>query len=142
MNTKNLIERIRELFLYNRRGGTTTLLKEAVKDKKVWVLVPTEDEAKEFGDSAISLTSLFDGKTEGVDARPVLMDNNAMLKLCELVGINITTLEEEKKDRDLRLKNIYEELIRFYNRTEYPETQFSHPHKRTPSWEEIAKRHT
>ena len=101
---KNQLRRILQFFLSHRRSGTTTLLKEIAGVSDVWVLVPTAEMKKEFGDKAISIDDL--DKAMGMSSRPILVDNFTMIRLCEAFDINISKLEFKVKQRELLINSI------------------------------------
>lgn len=95
-----------------RRSGTTTLLEKIAKEYDVYILVPSSEEKKDpkWNGKAISFDDL---KNDGVEPKPLFLDNHAMLKFSELAYNYSQKLEKELKDRNGLLQKIKTDLINF-----------------------------
>jgi hypothetical protein len=79
-----------------RRSGTTTLLRKISDEMEAWVLVPYEEDKKEFFDSALSFEDLNGGC--GREPKPILVDNYTMMKLLSMAITEIEVRDAQIND--------------------------------------------
>ena len=88
---KNVFKSVFNFVLSQRRSGTTTLIKKIADENDVWVLVPNMSDSLQFKKgSAISVHQLC-GSSDGLEGRPILVDNATLLRL-----IGAAAKQEEK----------------------------------------------
>ena len=79
-----------------RKTGTTTLLKKIAEENDVWVLVANSEQAKEFGDKAMTISDL----KLGVERKPILFDPYSVEYLSGVAQDEIMDLLEKIRRRD------------------------------------------
>ena len=99
-----------------RQSGTTSLLKEIAETHDVWVIVPRQEDKKEFGDKAISLEEIDTSKFRSLGKKPILFDNNTVLEFSHKSLSIISHLETQARDRDNLILSIKDEIKRFENK--------------------------
>jgi hypothetical protein len=115
---KNLIKNLYSFFLKNRRSGTTTLIQKIASKYDVYVIVPNSQSKENFGKSGITFNDLSTDKFNGLEPKPILVDNHTMLEILNYFDDRINELKNEINDRDILLNSIRESFIMFDSRFE------------------------
>ena len=113
MDTRILLRNLSEFFISMRGSGTTTLIKKVASENDVYVLVPNEQMAKEFGENAITFEGL--DKVRGLKPKPILLDNYTLRQLSELSLNEYNDLDSKIKTRNMLLRDI-KHLIDIFER--------------------------
>ena len=111
---KDLLSSTINLLQRSRRSGTTTLLKGVASDKKAWIVVVTQDEARSIGESAVSLGNV--SQIDGLEKRPLLIDSSTVERLASGSLSRIEELESYVKCRTECLARIKSEIESFESR--------------------------
>ncbi len=111
---RKLLKNMFRFLIEQRQSGTTTLLKTIAANNDVWVLVPDQQTKGQFNGSAITLDEL--DRMGSKSHKPILVDNYTMIKLCELVDVEIIGLDNAISERENLIEKM-EDLIKQFRRT-------------------------
>lgn len=100
---KRIFEDIINFMQNYRRSGTSTLIKKVAAENDCWIVVAKSEEKEEFGENAISLSEL---PKMGLLAKPILIDNHALLVIGETGLKTIQNLEAEIEQKDKFISDI------------------------------------
>lgn len=105
---KQIIRYFHEFVVKMRHSGTTTLLNAIAKTNDIYILVPTNEEKDLFDKGvAISFEDINNGsKLSMLTPKPIFLDNYTMIRLAEVMNIEISKLESEIKKRDQLITSI------------------------------------
>ena len=97
----------------SRRIGTTTLLKKIASENSVIVLVPFEQDKKEFGESAVSFDELCRDSILLEERKPLLIDNRSLILFCRSFIEELRSAYREKNERDALIASIENSIEKF-----------------------------
>jgi len=91
-----------------RHSGTTTLLNTIAKTNDIYILVPTAKEKELFDAGTILSFEDIDNLAKMIDLppKPIFLDNYTMIKLAEVMDLELLKLQEEIKKRDQLITSI------------------------------------
>lgn len=113
MNVRTLLRSLTEFTISMRRSGTTTLIQKVANENDVYVLVPTAEAGKVFGEKAVTFDEL--SRMRGMKKKPILFDNYTLLQLSELSLDEYNNLDMKIEKRNRLLKDI-KDLINNFER--------------------------
>lgn len=104
---------LEDLFIATRRSGTTSLLQSIAEEKDVYILVPTEEDKKRVGKSAISFNDIEEGRHNENPAKPVLIDNHCLHMLYIAAEQEASAFQKEIDTRDKFIDSVIKQLTDF-----------------------------
>lgn len=114
-----LFKLLKDILFFNRRNGSTSLLKRIAKTERVYILVENAEDKKDFGESAITLHDFKN--IEGKDLRPILVDNHLLMNIIDDVELKIYTLKNELSKKDRLINNINNLVKEYTNHNHFDE---------------------
>jgi ABC-type phosphate transport system auxiliary subunit len=111
MDTRDTLKSVFRFFLRNRKTGATRLIQRIAKQNDVWVLVSNQMQEKDFGDKGVSIHRI--NELDGLEKRPILVDNQTMMKIFGEFSDEKTELEKQIKELENLVDNIHTQISVF-----------------------------
>ena len=127
---QDIFRRFLAFMMNNRKTGHTSLLEKIAKENDVYIIIDHQESKKNFSEDVhanlVPLTELY--RLEGIENKPVLIDNDALQTMLRQMLLECGTLEEQNKLRDHHLQQI-EHILEIYRK--------AFPKPTRPGFEEI-----